>query len=180
MPKSNQKGGAFERMICKQLSLWWSGGASDGLFWRTACSGGRATVRTRKGMRTENQYGDITATSMEGAAFTKLVCCELKRGYKWNPLELLNNKCRTDHPLIVHVAQAREQAVNSKSPWWWLVFQQDRHDVMVVLPHAFWSTYCQGKYCRMIFMNKFRIVPLSDLLKVLSADLLRKDAARGT
>lgn len=39
---SGQKGGSFERLIARQLSLWYSKNESDCIFYRTAASGGRA------------------------------------------------------------------------------------------------------------------------------------------
>ena len=57
-----QKGSVMERVICKQLSLWVSKGENVDLFWRSAMSGGRATVA--KG--TVRQSGDISAVAPEG------------------------------------------------------------------------------------------------------------------
>jgi len=54
------KGASFERKICKQLSLYYSGGRRDDLFWRSAISGGRASLQ-RHGLGRRNQAGDITA-----------------------------------------------------------------------------------------------------------------------
>lgn len=55
------KGSAFERAVCKQLSLYLSRGERDDLMWRSALSGGRATVRLRDDIVTGNQAGDISA-----------------------------------------------------------------------------------------------------------------------
>jgi len=41
------KGSSFERKICKELSLWWSGGKSDSIFYRTGGSGGTGDARRR-------------------------------------------------------------------------------------------------------------------------------------
>lgn len=73
-----QKGAAFERLICKQLSLWVSAGKSQDCFWRSAMSGGRATVSARKGKLLPRQAGDITATSPEGHALTDWFYVECK------------------------------------------------------------------------------------------------------
>lgn len=72
MPRSKgkQKGSAFERKVCKQLSLWVSGGKSEDLFWRSAMSGGRATVGFRSGKNHAKHAGDISATSVEGHTLT--------------------------------------------------------------------------------------------------------------
>lgn len=71
------KGSAFEREICVKLSTWVSNGARNDLFWRTAMSGGRATVFKKKGMLLR-QSGDITAVSLEGHELTDTYFFELK------------------------------------------------------------------------------------------------------
>lgn len=63
------KGSAFERKVCKLLSKWVSRGKRTDLFWRTAMSGGRATVERRKGV-VVRQAGDICAVTPDGHAFT--------------------------------------------------------------------------------------------------------------
>jgi hypothetical protein len=72
MPRSKgkQKGSAFERKVCKALSQWVSAGESEDLFWRSAMSGGRATVGQRRGKSHSRHAGDISATSREGHALT--------------------------------------------------------------------------------------------------------------
>jgi hypothetical protein len=69
-----QKGSGFERDICKALSLWVSHGASVDLYWRSAMSGGRATVA--KGA--VRQVGDITAVAPEGHVLTDQFSIETK------------------------------------------------------------------------------------------------------
>jgi hypothetical protein len=69
-----QKGAGFERDVCKALSLWVSHGASVDLYWRSAMSGGRATVA--KGA--VRQAGDITAVAPEGHILTDQFYIECK------------------------------------------------------------------------------------------------------
>lgn len=69
-----QKGSAFERQLCHQLSLWVSGGQQKDLFWRSAMSGGRATV-ARGEVR---QAGDICAVAPEGHSLTNRFYIEAK------------------------------------------------------------------------------------------------------
>jgi hypothetical protein len=73
-----QKGGNFEREVCKKLSLWVSEGKSDDLFGRSAMSGGRATVRSKKGKETASGQGDITAVVPEGNSLTNKFVIECK------------------------------------------------------------------------------------------------------
>lgn len=60
---SSGKGAAFERSVCQKLSLWVSNKTRDDVFWRSAMSGGRATLAARKGRggRFSGSVGDIAA-----------------------------------------------------------------------------------------------------------------------
>lgn len=71
------KGGAFERLICSKLSLWVSQNQRDDLFWRSSQSGGRASVRFKKGKDTVTA-GDITAIHPDGMALTDRYIIECK------------------------------------------------------------------------------------------------------
>lgn len=72
------KGAQFEREICKRLSLGVTEGEHEDVFWRSAMSGGRATVRNRKGNIQVRQSGDITAVAPEGYEFADTWYVELK------------------------------------------------------------------------------------------------------
>ena len=71
------KGSAFEREICKKLSLWISKGKRVDCLWRSAMSGGRATVQRKSGVDIR-QAGDICSVSPEGHALTDLYYIETK------------------------------------------------------------------------------------------------------
>lgn len=85
--KGNKKGGRFERKIAKVLSLWVSRSKKKDLFWRTAMSGGRATVARKRG-ELVRQSGDITAVTPEGHDLTDKFFIELKH---YNDLNLLGS-----------------------------------------------------------------------------------------
>lgn len=72
------KGAQFERRICVQLSRWLTKGEREDCFWRSAMSGGRATVRFKKGKSTHAATGDLTATSQEAHAFLSKFVVECK------------------------------------------------------------------------------------------------------
>jgi len=71
------KGAGFERLICVELSKWVTNGAQTDCFWRSAMSGGRATIRHRQGIKVR-QGGDICAVSSEGFAFVDYWFVECK------------------------------------------------------------------------------------------------------
>lgn len=70
-----QKGASFERAVCKHLSLWISKGKRDDIYWRSAMSGGRATLA--KGTR-GTQAGDISSIDSMGELLTNAFLIECK------------------------------------------------------------------------------------------------------
>jgi hypothetical protein len=75
--KGKKKGSGFERVICKLFSRWVTGGKREDVFWRSAMSGGRATVAKGK----VRQSGDITAVAPEGHVLTDYWFMECKTGF---------------------------------------------------------------------------------------------------
>lgn len=74
-----KKGASFERDICKRLSIWISSGAHQDLFWRSAMSGGRATViHKTQARKTSAQHGDIVAVGEGGMPLTNKFSIEAK------------------------------------------------------------------------------------------------------
>ena len=74
-----QKGAAFERKVCEQLSRFIVPGTNETLFWRSAMSGGRATVRHKQGKKgDDNQAGDITCVHEAGRWLTEYFVIECK------------------------------------------------------------------------------------------------------
>lgn len=71
---SKGKGSSFEREVCVALSKWLTNGKSIDVFWRSAMSGGRATVAKGK----VRQSGDITAVAPEGHILTDHLYIECK------------------------------------------------------------------------------------------------------
>jgi hypothetical protein len=94
-----QKGASFERYISKQLSLWVSDGESDSLFWRSAMSGGRATLQFKKGIRNKTQAGDLTAIDVRGYNFNEKFTIECKH-YKDLKLQSLFFGTPKDHSIL--------------------------------------------------------------------------------
>ena len=129
------KGSQFERDICRQLSLWWTNGESDSVFWRTSNSGGRATVRSRKGLKTKNHYGDIMAVDPIGEPFLKFFTVELKRGYNRHSIADLLDQ---DKPLYFQwIKKACKEVTEAGSKNWLLIVKRDRRETIVMMPlHA--------------------------------------------
>lgn len=73
-----RKGASFERKICVCLSRWVSRGRREDLFWRSAMSGGRATLGRRKGKDLQWQAGDVCAVHPDGHVLTDYWYIEVK------------------------------------------------------------------------------------------------------
>jgi hypothetical protein len=136
MPKGNKKGSGFERQICKQLSLWWTRGERDDVFWRSSQSGGRATVRSRKGKTTAGSYGDIVALDPIGKPLTDLFTIELKRGKSHgHPGDLID--CKGDpkcNEWYKTMQQAQLSADNAGTPAWMIISRRDCRKSAVFFP----------------------------------------------
>jgi hypothetical protein len=83
------KGSDYEREIAKRISIWFSEGERDDVFWRTSQSGGRATERYKRGSSTQNSDGDLSFIDESGACFIRYYLVEIKRGYNAQ-LDILN------------------------------------------------------------------------------------------
>ena len=91
------KGSSMEREIAVKLSLWYSENTSEDLFWRSQASGGRATVRQKKGKANPDQFGDIVAVDKRGASLMKKWSIEVKTGYSSkNKDKKITNWCVLD------------------------------------------------------------------------------------
>ena len=75
-----RKGASFERNICQRLSQWVSNFRRDDVFWRSAMSGGRATLKSRKKEALEYaaQLGDISAIHPMGHALVETFIIDCK------------------------------------------------------------------------------------------------------
>jgi hypothetical protein len=133
------KGGDFEREVSKKLSLWWSKGLGgkprDDIFWRSSQSGGRATQRFKKGVRTYGSYGDIAAVDPIGEPLLKLFTIELKRGSSHgSPGDLLDfkadNKC---HPWMKCLLQTVRSCIQAGSHGWMMICRRDHRQAMVYI-----------------------------------------------
>lgn len=107
---SKQKGANFERKMCTRLSVWASKGQREDLYWRSAMSGGRATLQSRKGRGRifTKQAGDISAIHPMGHFLLDLfqLECKFLKDLKWE--------------LVVY------GRIGTMSQIWWPTFHQAR------------------------------------------------------
>lgn len=154
------KGSAFERRVCKDLSLWVSKGKREDLFWRSAMSGGRSTVRAAKGKLTEHQSGDISSVHPAGHALTNpyYLECKFYRDLNAAALVFKNGGTLAEFWKVA----CKEAARYRKEPM--LILKQNQQPIVVGLQSG--DIYGET-------MNELAFFPQIDLKLYLFADLLR-------
>lgn len=184
MPKGNKKGSAFEREICKQLSLWWTNDDRDDIFWRTAGSGARAKVRSKKGKKTFGQAADIQATDPIGQPLIDLCCIELKKGYSKSTFADLIDApdSAAEQMYSKFISQAKQDASNAGCPYWMLICKRDRREPVIIIPKSLYDDLkneCSIKKCRpkvMLYLsvhsNYFVTILHEFLSRILPEDFL--------
>lgn len=136
-----RKGGAFERKVVKALSLWYTRGERDDIFWRTAGSGARATTRAKKGRSTANSAGDIGVLDAIGEPLIKVSAWELKKGYsskspakRASLMSFLDNLPTEKEPLILRWARkVKDECKTHNRKFWFIVFQRDRKQSVICM-----------------------------------------------
>ena len=137
---SSSKGSSYERELCKRLSLWWTGGKRDDVFWRSSGSGARAKVRGRAGRDTAGQHGDMAATDPIGKPLIDLFTVEMKRGYSEHTIQDLIDKPKAGGVQVFEdfLAQTIESYEQAGSRSWMLITRRDRREALVWMP---WPTF---------------------------------------
>lgn len=183
------KGANFERDTCRQLSLWWTEGGRDDVFWRTAGSGARATSRGKAGRSTYGQYGDIQAVDPIGAPLLRMFTFELKKGYMGNTIsdafDSIIRKADRAHPFVEFLQQAYKSSVAAGSASWALIHRRDNRHTTITLPFGIFPdvirrldhvtvTFTWGLLFRIIGCN-FTVcqVRLEELLEILRPQRVR-------
>jgi hypothetical protein len=122
------KGAGFERVVCKLLSLWISKGKRKDCFWRSAMSGGRATLGKKRGEDLAHQAGDICAVHPMGHALTDsyFIECKRIRDAQWDRFLFGGGILARFWKIAV------KQAVDHDR-WPMLIVQQNRGEALVIL-----------------------------------------------
>ena len=148
-----QKGAQFERDVCKMLSLSLSNGSRDDIFWRSAMSGGRATI----GCGRNNQLGDISSVGTEGFALTDRFVIECKR---YKKLDLDRFLVLNEGKLFDFWMRLWELSVNNKRhPL--LIFQENRRPMLGLTTGEGEEELSNIVNCYRIVLNGFTILNCS-------------------
>ena len=143
MGKGKGKGSAYERVIAKQLSRWWSHGERDDIFYRSATSGAMAKTRSKQGKKTFGQYGDIQATDPIGQPLINLCAIEVKRGYKGASVgDVLDKpKKAAIQPWEKWVFQVMGDMENAEIFNWMLITKRDKREPLIFMPNRLLQLY---------------------------------------
>lgn len=148
-PKS--QGSSYEREIAVKLSLWYSKGKRDDIFYRSHSSGGRATNRKKAGKELKGQYGDICATDPMGKPLIDKWCVECKHGYSrktnikgnkkqsallWCILDILDSEQKTSTFIELWRLAKKEARDAGKNTVPILIMQRTRRTSIIAIPIA--------------------------------------------
>lgn len=103
------KGSEFERALCRELSLWLSGGESDDLLWRNK---GQPNRRI-KGKRRLEQFGDAHSIDGKSEWFIKRVNLEFKFVKELDLLEIVDRLDKKGKLIFEHWRQCKRDALDS-------------------------------------------------------------------
>ena len=132
MAKGKGKGSSFERDVAKRLSAWWTRKGNVDCLWRSAMSGGKATV-TGSSVGT----GDLVAVNPDGNGLVQRVCFELKRGYPMADWFSIVESSRTSTIIKGFVEQAKTSAKLGGCPMWCIIHKRDRRVPLVIFDGGF-------------------------------------------
>jgi len=180
------KGGNFEREVSKALSLWWTGGKREDVFYRSQASGGRFTMRRKSGKDTSGQGGDITASDSIGEPLIKQWSIECKTGYgkktdkgisRWDVLDLLDSAQKETVIEKMWAQCRRDASLTKREPI--LIFRRNGRKACVMLNLYYYGILAYGnkfirKQIRIIFAEEETIVlPFDVFLGNVSPNILQ-------
>jgi hypothetical protein len=166
---SKQKGSAAEREVTRMLSLWWSDGRDDSIFYLTAGSGARQTNRRKCGIDTHNSAGDVGYLDVSGKPLIDAVLFEIKRGYN-NTLDILSiadaKPTRKPNIILQWLDKAEQERAENKRQYVLLILRRDYKEYVIIMSHAFEDKLAQeiGSFYMGLrtvsIMNEYTIMPL--------------------
>lgn len=163
-----QKGSEFERQVCKDLSMWISGGQRKDLFWRSAMSGGRATLALKKSESAVSQAGDVSAIDQLGYDFIKTYLVECKAYKNLNFHHMLS---MSNGEFVTFWLKVKDDAsLNRKQPM--LIAKQNYIPTIVCVNETTYDWVSEKLSC-----NPMLICPWLEAYIYLFSDILEQDPA---
>lgn len=179
MPRiSSAKGASYERSVCNRLSMWVSEFTREDVFWRSAMSGGRATLRAKQGRSTTftAQSGDICATHQLGHLLLSKFVVECKC---WKDIEAGRLVFGRKGKVPMFWQQVCTEA-DRDNRWPMLIVKQNRQPELVCVPRDGYRWLARaterGTFvptCVIPRLRGMRIVLLRDLFADVEFSVLR-------
>jgi len=146
---SKGKGSSFEREIAVKLSLWWSEGKRDDVFFRSSNSGGRFTVRNKVNKDTFLGSGDIVASDPSGKPLMDKWSIEAKTGYgvstdkgiiRWDILDFIDS--RQKEPVLQKMWNQckRDANLTHRNPI--LIFRRNGRSPCIMIDWQYYTKLC--------------------------------------
>lgn len=126
------KGSAWEREVCRQLSLWIGEGARTDLFVRNVISGGQFTVRSRQG-DSAGVPGDVMAAHPLSYRFLSLFSIECKHHASLNLTGFLHD-ARMDRSFLAQTYNKAEKQANQLALQPLIIAKENHRPAWVLLP----------------------------------------------
>jgi hypothetical protein len=131
---SKAKGSAFERLLCRKLSLLVSEGKRTDLYWRSAMSGGRARLQLNKDIVNQTQAGDVSSISELGFWLINAYTIEAKH---YKDLQLASGFLSNTGALHDFWRQLRQDCMITRKLPLLIAKQNNRPTIMLTQPgHA--------------------------------------------
>jgi hypothetical protein len=125
------KGSAFERQLCRRLSLLVSEGTRTDCFWRSAMSGGRARLQLNKDIVNQTQAGDISSISELGFWLINTYTIEAKH---YKDLQLASGFLSNTGALYEFWRKLRQDCLITRKLPLMIAKQNNRPTLMLTLP----------------------------------------------
>lgn len=150
------KGGNFENLVSRELSLLWSNGERNDLIRRSEMSGGRFTSKKSRGEdATETQAGDITFSNDLIKPLFNYYSIEIKIGYSrksktdsglkvvnWCILDVIDSKQKDPMFLQMWKQCKRDAELSNREPL--LIFRRDNMQICIVFERSMYNKF--GNY----------------------------------
>lgn len=162
--RGKQKGSRFERDTCKLLSLWVSNNERQDVFWRSAMSGGRATIALTRNMKLTAAAGDISSIAAIGERLLNHIYIECK---SYQDLQFFPSVTKYTGRLLKFWQETQLQAATySKHPM--LIAHQNAMPTLCLIADAAMEPFGLTKH------NAVAVLPLWECHMVLLEAFLRE------
>lgn len=147
------KGGNFENLVSRELSLLWSNGERNDLIRRSEMSGGRFTKKKSKGEHTtKEQAGDLTFSNPKIQPLISYFLFEIKIGYSrkskidlglkivnWCILDVIDSKQKDPMFLQMWKQCKRDAELSNREPL--LIFRRDNMQICIVFERSMYNKF---------------------------------------